>query len=169
MRNERAWPQQCWKICANGSNIVALRFGDHGTKEMLAVVGWEVWPVSNFNLRNNTQQHPTTWNRVCKQTQHVTSHNAGSCWPTLLRPFVWGFSSGEVGVVLRRKKQRRNNTSTCYMAWWREKHKIFLTLRKRNHVKKNIRKLCINGKITTDAHCILKELERCFDRKFVQK
>ena len=39
MRNERAWPQQCWKSCANGSNIVALRFGDHGTKEMLGVVG----------------------------------------------------------------------------------------------------------------------------------
>ena len=29
MRNERE----------NGSNIVALRFGDHGTKEMLGVVG----------------------------------------------------------------------------------------------------------------------------------
>ena len=39
MRNERAWPQQCWKSGANGSNIVALRFGDHGTKEMLGVVG----------------------------------------------------------------------------------------------------------------------------------
>ena len=31
--NAHAWPQQCWKGCANGSNIVALRFGDHGTKE----------------------------------------------------------------------------------------------------------------------------------------
>ena len=39
MRNERAWPQQCWKSCVNGSNIVALCFGDHGTKEMLGVVG----------------------------------------------------------------------------------------------------------------------------------
>ena len=39
MHNERAWPQQCWKRCANGSNIVAQRFGDHGTKEMLGVVG----------------------------------------------------------------------------------------------------------------------------------
>ena len=55
MRNERAWPQQCWKSCANGSNIVALRFGDHGTKEMLGVVGWKVWPVSNF-----AQQHTIT-------------------------------------------------------------------------------------------------------------
>ena len=35
----RAWPQQCRKSCANGSNIVALRFDDHGTKEMLGVVG----------------------------------------------------------------------------------------------------------------------------------
>ena len=25
--------QQCLKSCVNGSNIVALRFGDHGTKE----------------------------------------------------------------------------------------------------------------------------------------
>ena len=57
MRNERAWPQQCWKSCANGSNIVALRFGDHGTKEMLGVVGWKVWLVSNF-----AQQHETTSN-----------------------------------------------------------------------------------------------------------
>ena len=31
-----------------GSNIVALRLGDHGTKEMLRVVGSEVGPVSNF-------------------------------------------------------------------------------------------------------------------------
>ena len=39
-------------------------------------------------LRNNTQQHPTTCNRVCKRTQHVTSNNAGSCWSTVLRPFA---------------------------------------------------------------------------------
>ena len=39
MCNERAWPQRCWKSCANRSNIVGLRFGDHGTKEMLGVVG----------------------------------------------------------------------------------------------------------------------------------
>ena len=49
MRNERAWPQQCWKSFANGSNIVALSFGDHGTKEMLGVA----------TTRNNIQQHAT--------------------------------------------------------------------------------------------------------------
>ena len=76
-------PQQCWRSCAiNGSNIVALRLGDHGTKEMLRVVGSEVGPVSNF-----AQQHATTCNRVCKRTQHVTSNNFESCWSTTLRPF----------------------------------------------------------------------------------
>ena len=35
---------------------------------------------------NDSQQHGTC-NRVCKQTQHVTPNNIGSCWPTLLRPF----------------------------------------------------------------------------------
>ena len=83
MRNERALPQQCWKSYANGSNIVALRFGDHRTKEMLGVIGWNVWPVSNF-----AQQHATTCNRVSQRTQHVTSNNAGSCWSTMLRPFA---------------------------------------------------------------------------------
>ena len=39
-------------------------------------------------LRNNKQQHPTTCNRVCKRTQHVTSNNVGSCCTTMLRPFA---------------------------------------------------------------------------------
>ena len=37
--NDGTMMEQCWKSCANGSNIVALRFGDHRTKEMLGVVG----------------------------------------------------------------------------------------------------------------------------------
>ena len=52
-------------------------------KRMLGVVGWKVWPVSNF-----AQQHATTCNRVCNRTQHVTSNNVGSCWSTMLRPFA---------------------------------------------------------------------------------
>ena len=40
--------------------------------------------------------------------------------------------------------------------------KYFLNLGKRNHVKNHIRKLCINGKITTNPHCILKEQERFY-------
>ena len=35
MRDPRAWPEQCWKSCANGVNFVAIRIGDHETKEML--------------------------------------------------------------------------------------------------------------------------------------
>ena len=84
MCNARAWTQQCWRSCANGSNVVALRFGHHGTKEMLGVAGSKVWLVSNF-----AQQLPTTCNRVCKRPGRVTSKNVGSCWPTMLRPFAW--------------------------------------------------------------------------------
>ena len=40
-------------------------------------------------LRNNTQQQATTCNKV-KRTQHVTSNNVGSCWPTMLGPFTRG-------------------------------------------------------------------------------
>ena len=45
-------------------------------------------------LRNNSQQHAKTYNNMqqgVKRTQHVTSHNVGSCWPTMLRPLARGF------------------------------------------------------------------------------
>ena len=80
MRNERAWPQQCWKSCANGSNIVALRFGDHATKkEVLGVVGWKVWPVSNF-----AQQHATTSNNMQQGVQTDATCNIQQCWELLV-------------------------------------------------------------------------------------
>ena len=54
-----AWPQQCWTSCANGSSIVALRFGDHGTKEMLGMSCW-FESLTSFKLckttPNNMQQ-----------------------------------------------------------------------------------------------------------------
>ena len=40
-------PKNFEDLC-NASNIVVLRFGDQGTKEMLVVVGLKVWPVLNF-------------------------------------------------------------------------------------------------------------------------
>ena len=84
MRNERAWPQQCWKSSANGSNIVAAITEQKKCWELLAEkFDWFQ------SLRNNTQQHPTTCNRVRKRTQHVTSKN-GSYRPTMLRPFCTG-------------------------------------------------------------------------------
>ena len=78
MRNERAWPHQCWKSCANGSNIVALRFGDHRTKEMLGVVGWKVWRVSNF-----VQQRATTSNNIQHGVQTDATCNIQQCWELL--------------------------------------------------------------------------------------
>ena len=42
MCNVHASPQQCWKSCANRSNIVAPRLGVRRTKEILGVVSVEV-------------------------------------------------------------------------------------------------------------------------------
>ena len=78
MRN--AWPQQCWKSCANGSNL--LRYASAITEQKKC---WELL-AEKFDwfqtLRNNTQQHPTTCNRVRKRTQHVTC-NMQQCWELL--------------------------------------------------------------------------------------
>ena len=83
MCNAREWPQQCWKCCANGSNIVALRFGNHGTKEMLGVVGSNVWPVSNF-----AQQLPTTHNNMQQSLQTDTICNIQQYWELLANNVV---------------------------------------------------------------------------------
>ena len=96
MCNERAQSQQCWKSCANGSNFVAPHVGDQGTKELLRIVGPKVSLVSNFAQQLNSQQHVATCNRMCKWTQHITSNNFGSFWPTMSRPFARGFTLANV-------------------------------------------------------------------------
>ena len=55
MCNASAWLPQCWKSCANGSKIVALRFEDHETKEMLGVVQ-KFDRFQTLRTRNNMQQ-----------------------------------------------------------------------------------------------------------------
>ena len=56
MCNARAWPQQFWKSCANGSNIVALRFGDQETAEMLGVAGAKFDKFQHQHATCNMQQ-----------------------------------------------------------------------------------------------------------------
>ena len=65
--------------CANERNIVGPRFDDRETIEMLALVGSEVWPVSNFiqhlpTSRNNTQHGvqtlATCWAQQCCERLH---------------------------------------------------------------------------------------------------
>ena len=54
-------------------------------------------------LRNNTQQHPTTCNRVCKRTQQVTPNNVRSFWPTMLDPFARGFMAVQPQDYIKQK------------------------------------------------------------------
>ena len=61
-------------------------FGDHGTKEMLGVVDWKVWPVSNF-----AQQHATKYNNMQQSVQTDATCNIQQSWvTTILRPFARG-------------------------------------------------------------------------------
>ena len=62
-----------------------------------------------------TSQHQTFSN---VQTDATTPNNAGSCWPTMLRPFARGFMARSVKCVTRkvvevsrcsRAKQRQRN------------------------------------------------------------
>ena len=63
-------PNSVERVVQTTQHCCALRFGDHGKREMLGVVCLRVWPLSNF-----VQQIPTIRNSVCKRTQLVTSNN----------------------------------------------------------------------------------------------
>ena len=69
---------------ANGSNIVALRFGDHGTKEILEVV-------------DRFQQLPTTRNNIQQGVQTDAFVTFNKCWG-LLANKVASFCSGLKGL-----------------------------------------------------------------------
>ena len=101
-------PNNCHvKSCAIGSNFVALRFGNHGTKEILRVVGSKVWPVSNF-----PQYLLTSCNRVCKRTDHVASNNVAS--------FSAGLKSRCRGCGQKRglfAKLKGQSLETIYFKW----------------------------------------------------
>ena len=70
------------------------------------IVGQQCWELlaQKFDrfqtLRNNSQQHARTCNRVCKRTQHLTSNKVGSCWPTLLLPFARGFRKDLTEIIV---------------------------------------------------------------------
>ena len=73
---------KCWESCANGSNIVAPRFGDPIALKKC----WEslVQKFDRFQtLRNYTPNNMQPG--VFKCTQHLISYNVRSCWPTMLR------------------------------------------------------------------------------------
>ena len=72
---------QCWKSCANGSNIVAVCFGNHRTKQMLGVVGSKVRLVSNF-----AYQLPTTCNNMQQGVQTDRTSSIQQYW-AMFRPF----------------------------------------------------------------------------------
>ena len=76
-------PKMLEELCKQIQHCWATLRRSRNKRNVGSVVGWEVWPVSNF-----TQQHPTTCNRVCKRTQHVTSNNVTSVC-TGLYIFYW--------------------------------------------------------------------------------
>ena len=65
------WPQQWWKGCANGSNVVTLRFGDLGTKGMLGAVSFKLYATT----LNNTQQH-VIWCAIGRNNYVICSYGA---------------------------------------------------------------------------------------------
>ena len=47
----------------------------------MRLFAWSSWTFDRFQtLRDNSQQHASTCNRVWKQTQNATSNNVDSCW-----------------------------------------------------------------------------------------
>ena len=74
----------------NGFDNTGLRFGDHGTQEILlgvvdskSLTGFKICATTP----NSTQQRTTE----CKRT-HVTPNNVKSSWPNTFRQFAGSFN-----------------------------------------------------------------------------
>ena len=82
------------------------------TQELPTLLAQQCWELLRFDrfqtLLNNTQQHPTTSNGVCKRTQHVRSNNVESCWPTMLRPFARGLRVTFLGKGFQLRTRRKH-------------------------------------------------------------
>ena len=93
MRN--AWPQQCWKSCANGSNLLRYASAIREQKKC-----WELL-AEKFDrfqtLRNNIQQHATGY-----------ANGRNMYHPTMLRPFARGLRAQQNKKV---PKNKEKNTS----------------------------------------------------------
>ena len=76
-------PNNIGRAMHYASNIVGLCFGDHRTKEFWELLGQKFYWCQT--LRNNSQQHAITCNRVCKRTQHMTTNNVASVCKGLKR------------------------------------------------------------------------------------
>ena len=103
---------KCWKSCANGSNIVALRFGDHGTEEMVGVVRSKDWPVSNC-----AQQLPAIRSLCSRRLEVVGERENGRCVsPSRARFFLCPLlpSACHAGWTIRNNMQQGVQTdATC--------------------------------------------------------
>ena len=87
MCNARAWPTNVGrglrKSCANASNIVVLRLGEKGTKNMLGVAG------SKFDqfqtLRNISKQRATKCRNMQEGVQTDATCNIQQRWELLAK------------------------------------------------------------------------------------
>ena len=84
-----------------------LRYA-HGTKEMLGVVGWKVWLVSNF-----AQQNATTSNNMQQGVQTDATCNIQQCWE-LLANNVASVCTGLKPASKRAKQAVRERESPSY-------------------------------------------------------
>ena len=79
MCNARAWPHVGRAV---QTDPTLLRYASAITEQ---TKGWELL-AQKFDrfqtLRNSSQQHATTCNRVWDGRKHVTSNNVGNCWTT---------------------------------------------------------------------------------------
>ena len=80
--------QQCWELlCPVGSGVQTdATTPNIGGPTMLGVVV----SVMVVVCKQMQQLIKTPSNSVYRRTQHLKSNNAGSCWPTMLRPFAGG-------------------------------------------------------------------------------
>ena len=132
-----------------------------------------VWDWLNYNIRNFLIQHSKKKSKVIKEREmnlqnkynkakqrfEKDSNDANSTLLWVVQEELETFYEKKVEGIIIRSRAR----------WYEHgerSSKYFLNLEKRNHVKKHIRKLDINGVLTTDYLKILNEQKRFYQELY---
>ena len=109
MRNERAWPQQCWKNCANGSNAALQRSRnkrDVGSCWLKRLTGFKLCAATRNNMQQGVQADATCNIQQCLEL--LVNNVASVC--TGLYSYSGSFrKKGDVLMLFFENQQFNNN------------------------------------------------------------
>ena len=114
MRNERAWPQQCWKSCANGSKETV------GSCWLKSLTGFKLCATTSNNMQQGVQTDATcNIQQCCARLHGAWRYSQDFPWKWQVHSFVSNneISPQSIMHIKRSKQQQTKKTNFEKLCW----------------------------------------------------